>query len=88
MKYEELIIPSELTMEDLGHNQEGNSSGFCHSYSKKDILEPTHDYELTCSLFGYEIGEKEASLLLYNLHRFVINCAALRHVRNEKEVEE
>ncbi len=62
-------IPSKLSMEDLGHFA-ATASGFDGNYTKREL---GGNYELTCTVFGYEMTEVEALLLVNKLSTFLMN---------------
>jgi len=66
-------VPRPLKMEDLGHTTIHKETGFCASYTKKDLM--ANDYQKYCGLLGYEIDRDAAVKIIIKLTEFLSNCA-------------
>ncbi len=65
----------KIEMHELGHEQEGNESGFDLNYTKNDI---SSSRELSCTVMGYELGEEAAILLSNRLSVYLVDCLSQR----------
>jgi len=71
-------LPKKIKYEQLDHIPQEHSA-FSVNYTKRDI---GSGIDLTCSLFGYELGAKEALLIIKSLFEYLEN-AAVKENKNE-----
>lgn len=77
-------IPDTLRMELLDHLPEGDKPAFTPNYEPNDIGE---NYDLTVSVFGYELDYDAVAVLMHELNVFRNNVVIdqRRKIKNLKE---
>lgn len=76
-------IPKFVSYQELGHQPDGNSAGFCTAYTHADVL--NSPYEKSCVVFGHDIDKSAALVLVDRLNGFLSNCADSKFDYLEKQ---
>lgn len=76
------IAPS-IPLERLDHNPDGNLEAFGPDYTAEDIGSK-HVTELTCTVFGYQLDEEAALLLIGSLTAYLYDSQHHHKLRTTK----